>query len=80
MRAGCRTEPTAHEEELKNASRYLVVICQTDGRLGALANPRTIAPYQLAHRIVELMRPATKPDDPIAVIQGHFGNDRAHPS
>ena len=64
-----------HEDELKNASRYVAVICQTDGRLGALVNPRTIAPHQLAHRIVELMRPVTKPDVPIAVIQGRFGND-----
>jgi hypothetical protein len=57
-----------HEEELKNAFRYVAVIFQTDGRLGALVNPTTTTPHQLAHMI----RPATKPDVPIGVISGRF--------
>jgi hypothetical protein len=55
-----------HEEELKNAFRYVAVIFQTDGRLGALVNP------QLAHQLVNMIRPATKPDVPIGVISGRF--------
>jgi hypothetical protein len=54
------------EEELNNAFRYVAVIFQTDGRLGALVNP------QLAHQLVNMVRPATKPDVPIGVISGRF--------
>ena len=61
-----------HGEELKNASAYVAVIFQTDGRLGALVNPRTGTLDQQAHRVVKLMRPATEPDVPIAVISGRF--------
>jgi hypothetical protein len=63
-----------HEDELKNASRYVAAIFQTDGRLGALLNPRTSTPHQL-DQLVQMMRLVTKPDVPIAVIQGRFGND-----
>jgi hypothetical protein len=61
-----------HEEKRKNASRYVAVIFHTDGRLGALVNPSTSTPDQLAHQVVKAMRPATKPDVPIAVICGRF--------
>jgi hypothetical protein len=57
-----------NEEELKNAFRYVGIIFQTDGRLGALVNPTTTTPRQL----VNMIRPATKPDVPIGVISGRF--------
>jgi hypothetical protein len=63
-----------HEKELKNASRYVAVIFQTDGRLGALVNSSNKTADQLAGEVVKMMRPVTKADVPIAGIQGHFGN------
>ena len=61
-----------HEEKLKNASRYVAVIFHTDGRLGALVNPSTSTPHQLAHQVVKAMRPAPEPDVPVTVICGRF--------
>lgn len=63
-----------HEEELKNAVDYVAEIFRTDGRLGALVNPGKKTPGELADEVVKLMRPATNPDVPIAVIQGRLGN------
>jgi len=63
-----------HEQELKNASRYVAVIFQTDGRLGALVNPGKKTPGELADEVVKLMRPTTNPDITVAVIHGRFGN------
>jgi hypothetical protein len=61
-----------HEKELKNAARYVAVIFQTNGRLGALINPKAKTPDQLADELINRMRPATKPEVPIAVISGAF--------
>jgi hypothetical protein len=61
-----------HEKELKDASGYVAVIFQTDGRLGALVNPKGVTADELADRFVELVRPAAKPDVPMAVTSGRF--------
>jgi hypothetical protein len=58
-----------HNKELKNASQYIAVIFQTDGRLGALVNPRAATSRQLTHELLNNIRPK-KQDAPITVISG----------